>query len=264
MADLDIDIKINKVTFIKRQLSLSKSFLAKNCPLRLNNQTQEWKCLGSRRVRFVQKFCSSKNCVRVLTYRIVQWDLLGNTNNCIGLEKKSSKGESVFPTEWLRDRIWKTGAEKNQARLHLWWLEFGSWKYEGWNFFWITSCGDCVGDHWPCCQSNDVVHDDYEMVTMVLSRQLWKGAEGPKVHNFRQVELFKVFMRSNIIQVIEEDQALLLWLQDLSKWFVCLLFSLPTRIVFSIAGTIAKRSIANRSQFFRTITSMNPGMVSQY
>ena len=70
-------------------------------------------------MRFLQKFCSSKNCVRVLTYRIVQWDLLGNTNNCIGLEKKSSKGESVFPTEWLRDRIWKTGAEKNQARLHL-------------------------------------------------------------------------------------------------------------------------------------------------
>ena len=44
-------------------------------------------------MRFLQKFCSSKNCVRVLTYRIVQWDLLGNTNSCIGLEKKSSKGE---------------------------------------------------------------------------------------------------------------------------------------------------------------------------
>jgi len=70
------------------------------------------------------------------------------------------EGESVFPTEWLRDRIWKTGAEKNQAR------------------------------------------------------QLWKGAEGPKVHNFRQV--------------IEEDQALLLWLQDLSKHGLTVLEDTPT------------------------------------
>ena len=75
---------------------------------------------------------------------------------------------------------------------------------------------------------------------MILSRQLWKGAEGPKVHNFRQVELFKVFMRSNIIQVIEEDQALLLWLQDLSKWFVCLSFSLPTRIVFPLLARLQR------------------------
>ena len=61
-------------------------------------------------------------------FRIVHWDILGNTNNCIELEKKSSKGESVFPTEWLRDRIWKTGAEKNEARLHLWYLEVGNMR----------------------------------------------------------------------------------------------------------------------------------------